>query len=77
MVAIAVVAIKQVVLVIQIRDKQIEKAVIVVIAPGASVADGGVIHDAGRRNPGERAVAIVPIKKVVLARSAGRTIRDE
>src|SRR5205085_12259762 len=66
-VAISIVPIKQIVLSIEIGDEQIDKAIIVVISPGASVAHRGVTHHAAGRNFRERPVAVVMIQKIVLA----------
>src|SRR2546422_11084592 len=49
-----------------ISSSQIEEAIIVIIRPGAANRRTAIVDDPARRDPGERRVTSVPIKRVVL-----------
>src|SRR5438034_1007326 len=65
-VAIPIVPIKQIVLVVEISNEQIDKAVIVVIAPGAALRSSAIRDDASGNNSRKCPITIVVVKKIVL-----------
>jgi hypothetical protein len=76
-IAVAVVAVEKIVLVIQIRDQQVEKSIVVVISPSASISNGAVVSKAAGGNFREGPIAIIVIKEIVLARAIGRPVGDK
>ena len=71
MVAVTVIMVEKIVLPGTFRHKQIEEAVIVVIAPNAANGIASVCHDVAAKNFAERPITVVAIKKVSLVGCIG------
>ena len=62
---------------VQIRDKQIEETIIVIIAPGAAIPGGVIINEAATDNFLECPVSPVFIEEIFDSGSVGLSVRHE
>src|SRR5437868_3889337 len=76
-VLVSVISIEKVVLIVQVRNEQIEKAIIVVISPGGPITDGSVVDQASGGDLRKGAIPIVVIQKIILPGTIGRSVGDE
>src|SRR4029453_10035540 len=61
---ISSVAIEEVILVVEIRDEEIEETVLIVVGPGTAITRGIIVDQRTSNDPGECSVTIVPEEEV-------------
>ena len=71
------IAVKKVVLSIDVCDEKVQETIVIVISPGAAVSGGGVINQAPLRKLFEGPISAVPIEEIFDASPIGLSVGHE